>query len=37
VLQFPIEVEVRIVPACDPDEHVDLTLERFVRAMDGIG
>jgi hypothetical protein len=36
VLQFPIEVEVRIVPTCDPDEHADTTLRRFVQAMDGI-
>ena len=36
VLEFPIEVEVRIVPACDPDEHSDATLQRLVHALDGL-
>jgi hypothetical protein len=35
-LEFPIEVEVRIVPACDPDEHSDATLLRLVHALDGL-
>jgi hypothetical protein len=35
-LEFPIEVEVRIVPACDPDEHADATLQRLVHALDGL-
>lgn len=35
-LEFPIEIEVRIVPACDPDEHADHTLQRLVHALDGL-
>ena len=35
-LEFPIEVEVHIVPACDPDEHADATLQRLVHALDGL-
>jgi hypothetical protein len=35
-LEFPIEVEVRIVPACDPDKHADATLQRLVHALDGL-
>ena len=34
VLEFPVEVEVRIVPACDPDEHVDTTLARLTAALE---
>ena len=36
VLEFPIEVEVRVVSACDPDQHAELTLGRLLRALDGI-
>lgn len=36
VLEFPVEVEVRIVPACDPDEHADHTLGRLLHALDGV-
>jgi hypothetical protein len=35
VLEFPVEVEVRIVDPCDPDEHADHTLNRFLNALDG--
>jgi hypothetical protein len=36
VLEFPVEVEVRIVPACDPDEHVDTTLARLTVALESL-
>lgn len=36
VLEFPVEVEVRIVPACDPDQHVDVTLDRLTSALQGL-
>jgi hypothetical protein len=36
VLEFPVEVEVRIVPACDPDEHIDTTLARLTAALEGL-
>lgn len=36
VLEFPVTVEVRIVPACDPDRHSDLTLDRLSRALEGL-
>jgi hypothetical protein len=36
VLEFPVEVEVRIVPACDPDEHIDATLSRLTAALEGL-
>jgi hypothetical protein len=36
VLEFPVEVEVRIVPACDPDQHVRDTLEQFTAAVQGL-
>jgi hypothetical protein len=36
VLEFPVEVEVRIVPACDPDEHVDTTLSRLTAALESL-
>ncbi len=36
VLEFPIEVEVRIMPACDPEAHAELTLGRLLHALDGI-
>ena len=35
-LEFPVEVEVRVVPACDPDEHADATLERLLHALEGL-
>ena len=34
ILEFPVEIEVRIVPACDPDEHVDTTLARLTAALE---
>jgi hypothetical protein len=36
VLEFPVEVEVRIVPACDPDQHIQDTLEQFTAAVQGL-
>lgn len=36
VLEFPVEVEVRIVPACDPERHLYDTLERFALAVRGL-
>lgn len=36
VLEFPVEVEVRIMPACDPDQHVQHTLEQFTAAVQGL-
>jgi hypothetical protein len=36
ILEFPIEVEVRIVPACDPDEHIDNTLARLTAALESL-
>ena len=36
VLEFPVEVEVRIVPACDPDQHVDTTLARLTAALESL-
>jgi hypothetical protein len=36
VLEFPVEVEVRVVEACDPDQHADTTLTRLMRALDGL-
>lgn len=36
VLEFPVEVEVRVVEACDPDEHADATLTRLLHALDGL-
>jgi hypothetical protein len=36
VLEFPIEVEVRVVDACDPDEHADHALNRLLNALDGL-
>lgn len=36
VLEFPVEVEVRIVPACDPDEHIDTTLARLTAALESL-
>jgi len=36
VLEFPVEVEVRIVDAFDPEQHAEFTLEKLVRALDGV-
>jgi len=36
VLEFPVTVEVRVVPSCDPDRHADLTLDRLTRALEGL-
>jgi hypothetical protein len=35
-LEFPVEVEVRIVPACNPEDHADATLQRLVHALEGL-
>lgn len=36
VLEFPVEVEVRLVPACDPEQHVDTTLARLTAALESL-
>jgi len=36
VLEFPVEVEVRVVAACDPERHADTTLTRLLHALDGL-
>jgi hypothetical protein len=36
VLEFPVEIEVRIVPACDPEQHVETTLARLTSAIEGL-
>lgn len=36
VLEFPVVVEVRIVPACDPEDHVDATLARLTSALEAL-
>jgi hypothetical protein len=36
VLEFPVEVEVRIVPACDPDQHMQDTLDQLTAAVQGL-
>lgn len=36
VLEFPVEVEIRIVPACDPEDHVDTTLARLTAALEAL-
>jgi hypothetical protein len=36
VFEFPVEVEVRIVPACDPDQHVQTTLAQLTSALEGL-
>lgn len=36
VLEFPVQVEVRIVPACDPDRHVQDTLDQLTAAVQGL-
>lgn len=36
VLEFPVEVEVRVAAACDPEEHADHALTRLLRALDGL-
>jgi hypothetical protein len=36
VLEFPVEIEVRIVPACDPEAHVDATLARLTAALEAL-
>jgi len=36
VLEFPIEVEVRLIHACDPEEHADVALQRLLHALDGL-
>ena len=37
VLEFPVEVEVRLVNACDPEEHADVALQRLLHALEGLG
>jgi hypothetical protein len=36
VLEFPVEVEVKVVQAYDPDHLADTTLTRLLRALDGL-
>lgn len=36
VVEFPVEIEVRIVPACDPAAHTDRTLQALLGALDGL-
>jgi hypothetical protein len=36
VLEFPVEVEVRVVDPCDPDRHADVTLTRLLHALGGL-
>ena len=36
VLEFPVEVEIRIIPACDPDDHVDATLAQLTAALEAL-
>lgn len=36
VLEFPVEVEVRVVPSCDPEQHVDTTLARLTAALESL-
>jgi hypothetical protein len=36
VLEFPVEVEVRIVDPWDPEQHADHTLTRLLNALDGL-
>ncbi|MFL6139709.1 MAG: hypothetical protein ACJ74O_18200 [Frankiaceae bacterium] len=35
VLEFPVEVEIRVVHADDPDHLADTTLNRLLHALDG--
>lgn len=36
VLEFPVEVEVRVVDAVDPEQHADIALTRLLHALDGL-
>ena len=36
VLEFPVVVEVRIVPACDPEEHANVTLSQLTAALEAL-
>ncbi|HET9141619.1 hypothetical protein [Actinophytocola sp.] len=36
VLQFPVEIEVRMVAPYDPDELVSTTLDRLTSALRGL-
>ena len=36
VLEFPVEVEIRIVPACDPEDHVYATLSQLTAALEAL-
>ena len=36
VLEFPVEVEIRIIPACDPDDHVEATLAQLTAALEAL-
>ena len=36
VLEFPVEVEIRIVPACDPEDHVNTTLAQLTAALEAL-
>lgn len=37
VLEFPVQIEVRVVPACDPERHTVHTLTRLARALGARG
>lgn len=36
VIEFPVEVEVRVVEAGDPEQYADVALQRLLHALDGI-
>jgi hypothetical protein len=36
VLEFPVQVEIRVVSAGDPEEHAELALTRLLRAVEGL-
>jgi hypothetical protein len=36
VLEFPVEVEVRIVDPWDAEQHADHTLNRLLNALEGL-
>jgi hypothetical protein len=36
ILEFRVEVEVRIVAACDPEQHADATLGRLTAALESL-
>lgn len=36
VLEFPVEVEVRLVPAADQEQQSDATIRRLIAALEGL-